>query len=482
MQANPWNKTSNAESEIQSVRDVHLLNHNNLVETELLRASVSVKSLITLPSLVGMTIASCAIGFFLWNRVPIANIFLWNGPVLLGLALRYWMARNVVRDIDTWQESDLTGMNRKLYFSSMLNQLLVGSGMWSIAYGNSPYVELFVTAIICLYGVGVMTNLSSDFKTFSHTAPALLAQPLLFWLLKGEDGLPIAAAISLMLLLGLRMIHFSSQTFRDSVLIRYEKNQLLDQFEGAQKQAQNALQSAQKANKMKDFFMAAAGHDLRQPLFVIGLLNETMMMRNPDEKTKELLRKQQTSIASLGHLFDSLLDLSQFEQGQIRPYPVEFNISHLCLSLVEEFELACEKKGLEFDCNHMDQKVFTDFDLIARVLRNLFTNAVRYTSNGKISISGTTTTEGFEITLQDTGIGIPPEKQQAIFDEFVQLDKGESGSEAGVGMGLAIVKQITRLLDIDLDLTSVPGEGTTFRFTLPIGNPAKKSAKTKAHT
>ena len=217
--------------------------------------------------------------------------------------------------------------------------------------------------------------------------------------------------------------------------------------------------------------MAAAGHDLRQPLIAIGLLNETLMMQKQDQKSMDLLRKQQTSIESLGHLYDSLLDLSQFEQGQIRPYLVVFNIKDLCLTFVEEFELACEEKGLVLEHHHMDQNVFTDFDLIARVFRNLFANAVKYTSAGKVCISGKPTHEGFEVTLTDTGVGIPHDKQQAIFGEFVQLSKGERAADTGVGMGLAIVKQITSLLEIDLKLTSVPDEGTTIKFTLPVEAP-----------
>lgn len=448
-------------------------------ELEILRASTKVIAMVTLPSLIGMAIASFAIAAFLWDSVPAVNILLWTAPVLIGILVRYWITSHALKKRTYWEFDELNTINRKLYISSLVNQLLVGSGIWSIAFYSTPTVEIFITAIICFYGIGVMTNLSSDFKTFSHTIVLLLGQPLLFWLLKGSDGVVIVAPITILMLLGLRMVHFSSQTFRDSILIRFEKNQLLDQLEAVQLQTEKALQGTQQANKMKDFFMAAAGHDLKQPLFAISLLNETMMMRNPDEKTSDLLRKQQTSIASLGHLFDSLLDLSKFEQGKIHPYPIEINLKHLWQSVNEEFQLACEKKGLTFSCDTMDQKVFTDFDLISRVIRNLFSNAVRYTASGGITITGRVVGAGFEISFQDTGIGIPQEKQQAIFEEFVQLNKGKRPSDVGVGMGLAIVRQISQLLDINLVLKSAPNEGSAFSFTLPLQKPETSNTRTE---
>jgi signal transduction histidine kinase len=192
------------------------------------------------------------------------------------------------------------------------------------------------------------------------------------------------------------------------------------------------------------------------------------MMRKSDEETQKLLTQQQASIASLGYLFDSLLDLSRFEQGKIHPHLVEFNLKNLWQMLTEEFQLACDKKGITFNCDPMDQKVFTDFDLITQVIRNLFSNAVRYTTSGGITILGEITEAGYEITLKDTGIGIPKEGQQAIFEEFVQLNKGEIAKEVGVGMGLAIVKKISQLLGLNLVLNSVPNEGSAFRFTLPL--------------
>jgi signal transduction histidine kinase len=454
----------------QSRKNDRLLSQESLKEAEfeILRASTAVIAMVTLPSLIGMSLTSFAIAIFLWDSIPAVNICLWLIPVLIGTFIRYWINACALKNSTNWALDELEAINRQLYISSLFSQFLVGSGMWTIALYSSPTVAIFITAIICFYGIGVMTNLSSDFKTFSHTIPLLLGQPLIFWLLKGSDGIVIVTPILTLMLLSLRMVHFSSETFRNSILIRFEKSQLLDRLEGAQLQTENALKNTQQANKMKDYFMAAAGHDLRQPLFAIALLNETMMMRKPDEKTQELLAEQEKSIASLGNLFDSLLDLSRLEQGKIRPHLVEFNLKNLWQLLTGEFQLACNEKGITFNCDPMDQKVFTDFDLITQVIRNLFSNAVRYTPSGSITILGKMTEAGYEITLQDTGIGIPQERQQAIFEEFVQLNKGEIAKEVGVGMGLAIVKNISQLLDLNLVLNSVPNEGSAFRFTLPI--------------
>ena len=135
------------------------LNQDALDEAELevLRASIRVKSIVTLPSFVGMILASIVITFFLWDRIPTVNIFLWHVPVVLGLGIRYWMTRKVLQNIAKLNHIELNQTNQKLYYSSVANEFLVGSGMWTIALYGPPNIELTVTAIICFFGIGVMT-------------------------------------------------------------------------------------------------------------------------------------------------------------------------------------------------------------------------------------------------------------------------------------------------------------------------------------
>ena len=212
--------------------------------------------------------------------------------------------------------------------------------------------------------------------------------------------------------------------------------------------------------------MAATSHDLRQPLFAIQMANETMLLQDLPEQVQNLLKIQAKSITTMIKLFNNVLDLAQFDRHEMPCTIVEFNLRNIQATMAEEFTNMARDKGLKFRYDLPDVVVRSDFDLVARLLRDIISNAINYTPQGEIIVSGNVFDGQVIVSVNDTGIGIHKSEHERIFDEFVHLQTAFGKEETGLGVGLAIVKQIDDLLGLNLQLQSEPGVGSTFSFSL----------------
>ncbi|PID60656.1 MAG: hypothetical protein CSB44_09765 [Gammaproteobacteria bacterium] len=221
-------------------------------------------------------------------------------------------------------------------------------------------------------------------------------------------------------------------------------------------------------------FIAAASHDLRQPLHALGLNLNSLERHVSTEQGRNILTNVFRSTEALNELLGSLLDISRLDAGVIGVDRQVFPLLPLLVQLQENFEPDAEAKGLELHV--ADSELFLDTDriLFDRILGNLVGNAIKYTSEGSVSITATTKSlAGREVALIricDTGRGIPESEQRAIFDEYYQLDNPERDRSKGLGLGLSIVSRLVRLLGIELELDSAPGKGTCFTLTVPRGS------------
>lgn len=231
---------------------------------------------------------------------------------------------------------------------------------------------------------------------------------------------------------------------------------------------QRALRdAAEQADQAKSRFLAAASHDLRQPLHALGLFAGRLVERVEGDSLRDLAENIQGSTAALTEMLDAILDLSRLDMGAITPNLQTFELDPLLARLVGELEETAREKGLALRWEATHAVVQSDPILLGRILRNLLTNAVRYTDQGSIVIGGELNGEAIAVRVSDTGPGIPAEKRQEIFREFVQLDAGRSAG--GLGLGLSIVDRLCRLLRHPLSVASVPGHGSVFTVSLPLG-------------
>jgi signal transduction histidine kinase len=232
------------------------------------------------------------------------------------------------------------------------------------------------------------------------------------------------------------------------------------------RKTEQALVEAQAANDSKEFFMAAAAHDIKQPLFALGILADTLLLSDPTASIVPLLKRLRNSIDQMSRHFDTLMDVGRFRNDSFEVNRTRFALGEFSQRIDLEIAPLCASKGLIWKLEMDDVTVFTDPELLLRLCRNLLTNAVQYTDSGEVCCSAKAHGDIVEFLISDTGIGIPAELQEEVFKRFVRLTAGTVGT-AGAGLGLSIVEAISRALELGLRMSSTLGVGTQFSFRLP---------------
>lgn len=231
-----------------------------------------------------------------------------------------------------------------------------------------------------------------------------------------------------------------------------------------------AKAEAEAANLAKSRFLAAASHDLRQPLEVMRMLTAVLERRNAgDEKTQAILVDLKAAQGSMQRLLQTILDISKLEAGFVTPRPAVFSVAALLGRLERAFRPLTAEKGLEL--RHVSSSVFicSDYDLLERIISNFLSNAVRYTGTGRILLGCRRRGDGagLSIEIHDTGPGIEAGDLKRIFQEFEQVEMPGRDRGEGLGLGLAIVERLSRLLDHPVTVRSTPGRGSVFAVTVP---------------
>ncbi len=234
-------------------------------------------------------------------------------------------------------------------------------------------------------------------------------------------------------------------------------------------QLEEARAEADKANHAKGEFLAAASHDLRQPLQTLNLLNSVLEKTTTDPIARSAVNTQQQSLASMSELINALLDISKLESGSIRPDIKDCSVQAIFQHIRASFEQQANAKGLTLVVPNCDAVVHTDSSLLEQIIQNLVANAIRYTRKGLIEIKYLLNSTHVRIDVCDTGIGIPVDQQQSIFDDFYQVDSRAGQKRDGLGLGLGIVRRIAQLINCPVELESFPGKGSTFSVKVPIG-------------
>lgn len=258
-----------------------------------------------------------------------------------------------------------------------------------------------------------------------------------------------------------------------------------DQAEHAREVAETARIEAERANLAKTKFLAAASHDLRQPVQAIFFFTSVLAHKLRDQSAKAVLHDLQTSLEGLNVLLDSLLDVSKLDAGLIVPKETSFSIGAVLDRIAADFAPIASEKGLRLRVVHSSAVVRSDPALLARIVQNLVSNAVRYTSRGTVLLGCRHRAGDLTIQVLDTGVGIPAGRTREIFEEFTQLGNPERDRSQGLGLGLAIVDRLARLLGHRIEVTSSEGQGSTFSVTvplsaLPLAPPAGRSQRVAA--
>ena len=229
-----------------------------------------------------------------------------------------------------------------------------------------------------------------------------------------------------------------------------------------------ARQEAERANKANTAFLAAASHDLRQPVQALALLNGALRRTLKDEMALEMIESQQHSLDAMTNLLNSLLDISRLDAGKVEPEFEEFRIQRIVDRLFSEFSRQARQKSLEFSADTCEEVIVrSDPNLLGEIIQNFVSNAIRYTDKGSVRLTCHKQGDHLWIDISDTGVGIDPDQFEQIFFEFHQI-KTPGRDKEGFGLGLAIVKRLGDLLEHEIRVESEIGRGSTFSVRLPI--------------
>ena len=243
---------------------------------------------------------------------------------------------------------------------------------------------------------------------------------------------------------------------------------------------ERARATADRANLAKSRFLATASHDLRQPLQTLALLNGTLDRITTDPDVREAVHQQEHAIGAMSRLLNALLDISKLESGAIKPEITDFKVAALFEELRAEFATLAASKGLALAVEGCSEVIHTDQSLLGQVLRNLVSNAIKYTRQGCVRLRCLHDAAFVRIEVLDTGVGIPADQLAYIYDEFFQVGISPNAVRDGYGLGLTIVQRVAQLLSLKIDVYSELGKGSTFSVVVPASGTVQLEMRAEA--
>jgi signal transduction histidine kinase/CheY-like chemotaxis protein len=414
-----------------------------------------------------------------WTLVPLPGMAAWLTALGLLGVVRAWMYRG----FKNRKNNDRAALLR--WYKAWWATTLVAGCLWGLAawffYGYGGATErLILILTIYSYCMAGMQILSPQHNTFYEFC-ALCLTPLVVRVALPGDPKSVLLAGYLLVIFGITVM--LARLYRKNneglVQIKVRADQLMVQLRAEKAAADAARQEAEVANRAKTQFFAAASHDLRQPLHAMGLFAEALRQRSHDEEVSQLVASINGSVDALEGLFSELLDITRIDTGGVDVTPEHFNVGDIFRKLRLHFEPVAFEKGLALRFRGASHNVYADPVLVERILRNLVSNAIRYTNDGTVLVS--CRRRGGRLLLQvwDTGLGIREREQEHIFEEFYQIAYSEALSpqqRKGLGLGLAIVKRLAGLMQAPLTLRSVAGRGSVFSLELPPGKAPRARA------
>ena len=335
--------------------------------------------------------------------------------------------------------------------------LLIGSG-------ELQQQLLIMIVVVAVVGGSLTTFGSRLSSSYLFLFPTIL--PFTLWCFSRGDAVHIGLGLfGSIYLAAIAVLAYRSYTnVTEALRLRFENLDLVDDL-------RHRKEIAEQANLAKSRFLAAASHDLRQPVHALGMFVGALRGCKMDEEARRLLGHVETSVTAMDSLFSSLLDISRLDAGVVQVRPQVFRIGPVIERVCRDYEVEAQEKGLRLVALHCAVIVRTDPILIERILRNLVSNAVRYTDRGRV-IVGCRRGARLSIEIWDSGYGIPHDQQDRIFEEFYQLDNPERDRAKGLGLGLTIVRRLADLLECPLSLRSNPGQGSVFKILVPYAGAA----------
>lgn len=431
---------------------------------------------------VSMALGALILCAAMWTQVPPAWMAAWGALIALNQAWRTALMRAFARVRPGAAAATRWGG----YWA--IGSTIAGA-LWGAAavamFPEAPAYQALL--IVCLFGAVLGgLNLTAVFKPsfYGFVLPALVPLIVRVALVGDPVHVFIAGVMSVVLAFVVGFGHRLNDVLTRSLAMRYENVDLIDELKARTRAALDARAAAETANRAKSQLLAAASHDLRQPLHALGLYVAALSARACDAELRPLVAHVESTANALELQFGQLIDLSRLDAGALVPERTPVPLAPLFARLHEAFAAQAAARGLSLRIVPTRLAVDSDPSLLARVVGNLVSNAIRYTRTGGVLVGARRCGGRVAIDVVDTGIGIAPSERQRVFEEFYQVQTIGASSRVtrGMGLGLAIVRRFAALLGHDVVLMSEEGVGSRFRVLAPraeIGAPARH-ARTRA--
>jgi len=444
-----------------------------IIQAEYLQANLYIANL-------GTTSVVLLLAAFFWDTDLQKELLVWAGVGLLSTVFRSYLM---------YAYRDTTGFEKKpnvakryLYLYSgatILSGLTFGYGWLTVVPHLSSYEQLIYLLSIVALLFGGLFAYSPYFPAYlGFSATALWLSPLLLNFSSEIYVTGLALGIWLISLVSTMFAYRFSDAFKVNKELEFNVYRLLSEIT-------HKRDEAVAANLAKSRFLASVSHDLRQPMQAVSLtlntLEQLLVRKAGGENTQRLIEDNLTglqhSVEYLNSMFEALVSISRLDASALTINIEYQEIDTLFKNLEYEYKKVAEQEHLKFEIavppTFNQYLVKTDIHLLERLLRNLITNAIRYTPKGGVRLAARLADESINIRVVDTGLGVPPSMRSRIFDEFVQIRSPLAREKnVGMGLGLSIAKRLSRLLGSRIHLSTHGGLGSTFSFTLPM----KKSA------
>lgn len=345
-----------------------------------------------------------------------------------------------------------------------------------LSWGGLGYVVLYWgNAESVIYAIGIISTVSSG--ALGLGAP--LYRAYVTYLTCAIGGVMMAVALAggpvMWPALFLTSVYYAltclqartaDRATRRSIALKLENDRLVTELRAESQRALAAQEAAEQADRDKSRFLAAASHDLRQPLHAMGLFLESMQRSPLSDHQRTVLGHARAASGAAAEMLTTLLDYSRLEAGVVKVHPAPFAVQPLLGALEQEFGVQADSAGLVYRTRETSAAAHADRSLVGLVMHNFISNALRYTQRGGVLIACRTRGKRLALEVWDTGPGIPRHQWDDIFREFHQLGNPERDRRKGLGLGLAIVKRLAREMGTSVEVLSQPGRGSVFRLWL----------------
>ena len=425
------------------------------------------------------------VAMLFWDNAPMTLLAPWMAAFAVMCVVRVFVIRAFTRAAaahsHAWTLTDWRRWSLRSNIGTIVAASLWGAAGW-LFYGHGDGLEqtglIVIVYTFCAVGIPVLSIQRRLYLAFA----ALVFLPLLTRITMVGDRDHYLLAGELVLIISFTFVLANSyrQALQRAIDLKVQADELAAQLRVETMAAEAARREAEIANRAKTQFFTAASHDLRQPLHAMGLFAEALRQRVHEPEVAQLVNSINESVDALEGLFSELLDITRIDSGGIEVHEQHFEVGDILRKLRLHFEPAAFEKGLALRLRGGHRVVRADPLLVERILRNLVSNAIRYTNDGSVLVS--CRQRGNRVLLQvwDSGPGIRDAEQLKIFDEFYQVPHTGAVSpdqRKGLGLGLAIVKRLAALMNAPLGMRSKVGHGTVFTLELPIGKAPRPSAQ-----